>query len=246
LRDLQQGKVFGDRTLAGNWRLKMQRERFLNRTVIAVTGLVCGLQLSAGAVGPVAAVDAILPAVAPQKDIVRIGYVPIRDYSGRVKDTADLNIQLNDRLKALGFQTVELAFQTPAELEEAARGAGCHYVLYAEIIAMRQPMFDKLGSAFHAKTVHAEVEIEFRLFGMDEVLPRVSTSLTAHGKARRMTPATSQLPRSTLHGMSAFAPSLTVDSSEAPATDPFRVAFNTAFDKQARLVAAGVRSGPVR
>jgi hypothetical protein len=226
----------------------MQRECFLNlnKTVIAVAGLVCGLRLSAGAVGPVAAVDAVLPAVTPQKEIVRIGYVPIRDYSGRVKDTADLNSQLNDRLKALGFQTVELAFQPPAELEETARQAGCHYVLYADIIAMRQPMLDKLGSAFHAKTVHAEVEIEFRLFGMDEVFPRVSTSITARGKARRMAPAASQLPRSALRGMSAFAPSLSVDPREASAADPFRVAFNAVFDKQARLVAAGVCGGPAR
>jgi hypothetical protein len=180
-------------------------------------------------------------AFAEQSTAVRIGCVDIRDYSGRAEDASALNRQLNERLRAAGYETVELKRQAPDVVEETARQAGAQYVLYTEVIHV-QP---------HRSTAQAEVEIEFRLYGLDETFPRVSTMISARGNAQNA-PLVEQTRLDTREVGFAFIP---IERKSAdPVAGPeegaaasgraIRLAFDAVFSKQAALVGAGVRRGP--
>ncbi len=94
----------------------------------------------------VAAFSTSLCVMAAEESAVRIGYVQVRDHSGRVADVAVLNEQLSARLNSAGYETVELRFQSPATVEAAARRAGCQYILYTEVLEVRRPASDKVAA----------------------------------------------------------------------------------------------------
>lgn len=185
----------------------------------------------------------VAPVEAAENERIRIGYVQVRDQPSSVEDPTMLNRLLSRRLRASGFETVELAFQLPAELEEAARRAGCQYVLYTEVLEVRRPF---LRNLLPTKAQHVEVTVEFRLFGMDETFPRVSTVVTGRGKALRPSTATalsSGLTVRSLDNPIAIQTGQDVEDSESAA---MRAAFRAAFEKQARLAGDGIRHGIVR
>jgi hypothetical protein len=95
-------------------------------------------------------------------------------------------------LRSEGLLPVFLAFQPPADVEYAARKADCDYILYTDIVAVRQTARSQFSKALRmisgvgrprvmAYADHGPIvaEIEFRLFFLDEVLPRISTTVTA-------------------------------------------------------------------
>jgi hypothetical protein len=187
---------------------------------------------------------------AAEEGAVRIGYVQVRDHSGRVPNVAVLNEQLSARLNTAGYETVELRFQSPATVEAAARRAGCQYVLYTEVLEVRRPASDKVAGmmlklAGSGPVEHlTEVEVQFRLFGMDEIFPRVAGSTSARGKVQGEPLVTSRVLNFSGAGASYYAPPRPSGSKEGYEASAARVAFDAVFNKQARMVAAGVRRGP--
>jgi hypothetical protein len=200
----------------------------------------------------VAAFSTNLCVMAAEESSVRIGYVQVRDHSGRVADVAVLNEQLSARLNSAGYETVELRFQSPAAVEAAARRAGCQYILYTEVLEVRRPASDKVAAvvlklAGSRPVEHsAEVEVQFRLFGMDEIFPRVAGSTSARGKAQGEPLVTSRVLSFSGAGASYFAPPRQSEPIEGYEDSAPRRAFDAVFDKQARMVANGVRRGPTR
>lgn len=123
---------------------------------------------------------------------IRIGVVSVQDRSEQGISADGLDTVLARLLRSEGLLPVFLAFQPPADVEYAARRAECDYILYTDIVAVRQTARSQFAKALRmisgvarprvmAYADHGPIvaEIEFRLFFLDEVLPRISTTVTA-------------------------------------------------------------------
>jgi hypothetical protein len=128
---------------------------------------------------------------------LRICVVAVQDRSKQGVSFADVNAMLASMLVSEGLQAVPLAFQPLADVEYAAQKANCDYILYTDIVGIRETVRSQFMRALQrfsgsrADDVRTIAEIEFRLFSLDEVLPRLSTALTASDK--RAGPAPSSI-----------------------------------------------------
>ncbi len=130
----------------------------------------------------------------------RIAAVAVQNRSRQPVSTAGLDAVLREFLRQQGFDAVTLPMQPPADLDHLARQAQCSYILITDIVEVRKtipPLSNiprALGALFGVETKPAPAsyvaEVEFRLFAMDEVLPRISTTVT--GKTGRLRSAYSE------------------------------------------------------
>ncbi len=82
---------------------------------------------------------------------------------------------------------------------------------------------------------------------MDEIFPRVAGSTSARGRAQGEPLVTSRVLSFSGAGASSyFAPPRQIEPRQGYEDRAARIAFDAVFDKQARMVANGVRRGPVR
>jgi hypothetical protein len=131
-----------------------------------------------------------LTAAAPGwSQTTRIAAVAIQDRSVRPISTSGMDATIRSVLGKQGFEAVTLTFAPPADVEYQARLAGCSYILYTDIAAMRKSAGRQIGNVMRMLSgpfgVESEpspdtyvADVEFRLFGMDEVLPRISTTVS--------------------------------------------------------------------
>jgi hypothetical protein len=191
---------------------------------------------------------------------VRIGVVAIQNHSTRKVPLELATSTLEEMLRKQGFATTALAFQPPADVQYAARQAKCDYILYSEVVRVTRPAgaqmaraMQNMGKPFGGKGAGSlqtvEAEVEFRLFGLEEVLPDLST--TVQGKTRK--DAGEKLPSVSVRleyiGTDAPAEStpgavpLSVSSTAASSAvmDPAKIsALTAAFEKTAKSVRAAV------
>jgi hypothetical protein len=158
----------------------------------------------------------------------RIGVVAVQDRSKQDISYPDVDGILASLLRSEGLVPVPLAFQPTADVEYAARRAQCDYILYTDIVSIRETARSQFTRALqrmgggredNGRTV---AQIEFRLFSVNEVLPRLSTMLRASENRTGPPPSSTALQSG------------------------IRAALAAALAREARMVQAEVRSNHAR
>lgn len=190
----------------------------------------------------------------------RIGVVAIQNHSTRKVPLEFATETLAEMLRRSGFAATMLAFQPPADVQHAARSAQCNYILYSEVVrvsktagAQMSRAMQNMGKPFGAKgpgpTQTVEAEVEFRLFGIDEVLPDLSATVqgkTSKDKGEKLPSVSIRLEYTGLEGAELSTPgAVPVSVNPTPASsammDPAKIsALNAAFEKTAKSVRAAI------
>jgi hypothetical protein len=134
---------------------------------------------------------------ASQSRVTRIAVVAIQNRSAQPISTTGLDATIHDLLLREELDVATVAFRAPADVEYQARLAGCNYILYTDIAEVRKSFTLRIGNIgrklerpFGVKTSPGPdsyvAVVEFRLFAVDEVLPRISTMVS--GKTGRLRP----------------------------------------------------------
>ena len=113
---------------------------------------------------------------------MRIGVLNVQNRSGAQVPTTGLNERLARALRRAGFETVQMEFGPPADVDKKARAAKCDFLLYTDIADVRRTgtagrVVKKATGAKQTNKTFA-ADIEFRLFSLDEMIPAVSTQVT--------------------------------------------------------------------
>jgi hypothetical protein len=178
-----------------------------------------------------------------------MGVVAIQDRGQHSLGNAALNGRLLSLLKNAGFETVALRFQPAADVEHAAREAGCTYILYTDVVDVHHTAATQVANTVPGshKRDTWEAEVEFRVFAVDQVQPLLSTSVM--GKNAKSHPARNagappaQPPAAapaTAAGISAAEPNLLTEVTPAEATGRQRkhksVAVASALEHEVKMV----------
>jgi hypothetical protein len=169
----------------------------------------------------------------------RIAAVAIQNRSVQPISTTGLDAIIAKLLRQQALDAVTLAFEPSADVEHQARLASCGYILYTDIAEVGKSVRTQLGSImrmFGAKTMPAPESyvavVEFRLFAMDEVLPRIST-MTSGKTGRFSVDQRSLALRSDGAGATAEPEE---DSDRNPRLRAQRLALVAALERVARTV----------
>ena len=126
----------------------------------------------------------------------RVGVVAIQDRGQHSLGYSALNGRLLGLVKGAGFEGVALKFQPAADVEHAAREAGCAYILYTDVVDVHHTAGTQVANTVspgHRRDIW-EAEVEFRLFAVDQVQPLISTSVTGKNAKSKPAPAASAPP----------------------------------------------------
>lgn len=123
----------------------------------------------------------------------RMGVVAIQDRGHHELGYTALNGKLLSLVKGSGFDGVLLKFQPAADLEHAAREAGCTYILYTDVVDVHQTAGTQVANVVTAskKRDTWEAQVEFRVFKIDQVQPLMSTTVTGKNAKSKPAPASS-------------------------------------------------------
>jgi hypothetical protein len=160
----------------------------------------------------------------------------IQDRSPKPQSTEGLDGLLAQTLVNAGMMVVQVPFDPPADVQHAARLNGCSYIMYTDIVHVKESGASRTCRvlkrfAWEDSLPTIQAQIEFRLYHVDEVLPRVSTSVV--GKTGS--------PRSF-----AYVTSYVIGVEQPPTAPPSleakrrTVALGDAFDRQAKAVFKGL------
>jgi hypothetical protein len=153
----------------------------------------------------------------------RVAVVAIQDRGHHSLGDSALNARLLNLVKGSGFEATALQFQPAADVEHAAREAGCDYILYTDLVDVHHTTGTQVAntvSGSHKRDTW-DAEVEFRLFAVDQVQALLSTTVT--GKNAKSRP-----------GKTGAAPSSSAPAATISVAEPDLLTENTPVEETGR------------
>lgn len=142
-------------------------------------------QGAAGTIAEVAAAPTATTVGPKRPGVIRVGVAPISNRAGREVSAESLRAQLVNGVNGSDVEAVPLAAADQAAAESEARQKQCDFILYTDLVALKQSAAGKMGGMFGrvAGAVTGgdryESRVEFRLVPASGGAPQLESNATA-------------------------------------------------------------------